>query len=146
LYADAIAYGIAAGDTLADLFNGARELMTERHWYRLFRDGMRCCWADGWATEELVEVTGGLLASFRRGMYRFYNYELCDWVSFTVLHLSSNHHVHTLPHMPHHAGLILICPLPHSGSGTCSKRKSSRPWKRTALIIFPADMLGIDFD
>jgi hypothetical protein len=31
----------------------------------------------------------------------------------------------------------LIWPFPHSGSGICSKRRSSRPWNRTAFIIFP---------
>lgn len=49
--------------------------------------------------------------------------------------------VHTLPQIPHHAGLTLTWPLPHSGSGICSNRKSSRPWKRTAFMSLPEDML-----
>lgn len=40
-----------------------------------------------------------------------------------------------VPQIPHQAGLILIWPSPHAGSGTSSRRRSSLPCMRRAFIV-----------
>jgi hypothetical protein len=99
-----------------------------------------------------VEVTRGVLARYHRGRNEIESafglqtvsamsvlVSSCLSQSFLLGFRLTGGRIHTLPQIPHHAGLILICPLPHSGSGTCSYRRSSLPWNRTAFIILPAE-------
>ena len=90
--------------------------MSERQRDRLAGDGMWCGWAERRAAEEFVEVTRGVLArrSSRektklagesvRGRWELQTVPAMS--VFVSLPLGST--VHTLPQIPHHAGLILI--------------------------------------